>query len=376
MLRVLHVIYDDLDNPWVAGGGAVRAFELYRRLATQVDAHIVTGNYPGAARRQDRGGIVFEHLGAARPYGWSRLSFGVQASRLLRSASYDAAIVDFSSYTPILLPRGRPVGLTVHHLSGPTAGGRWGGLGGSAVQAFERASIRRARHISAVSAETLRQVRVLARPGTPLSIVSNGVADDLFELDRRPADFILYFGRLDIYHKGIDTLLEAYALLAREGTVPELRLAGRGKDAGRVAALAAELGIADRVKVIGAVPERERRDLLAGALLQVIPSRFEGFGMVAAEAMAAGVPVIAARAGALPEVLGEDGVLVPVDEPPALASAIQQLLKDGPGRATLAQRARAAAATRFRWEGVAKNHLEFIESIATAGRDPAARAEA
>ena len=207
MLRVLHVIYDDLENPWVAGGGAVRAFELYRRLAGQVDVTILTGAFPGAPRSNRRAGVRFEHVGAEQPYAWSRLSFGLRASRRLQTERYDAAVVDFSSYTPILLPRGRPVGLTVHHLSGPSAGGRWGSVGAGAVQAYERATIRRARHLAAVSAETLRQVRDLARPGSQLSIVSNGVADELFAVERKPEDFILYFGRLDIYQKGIDTLL-------------------------------------------------------------------------------------------------------------------------------------------------------------------------
>ena len=372
MLRVLHVIYDDLENPWVAGGGAVRAFEIYHRLTGRVDARVLTGNYPGAPATQRREGVGYEHVGGRRPYAWSRLSFGLEATRLLGTDTYDAAVYDFSSYTPVILPLDRPVGVTVHHLAAPAAAARWGGPGARALGWFERASIGRARHVAAVSAETLRQVRTLARPDAQLSIVSNGVADELFTIDRQPASYLLYFGRLDVYHKGIDTLLAAYALLARDSAVPELRLAGRGKDAGRVAALARDLQLGDRVRVLGPVSDAERRELLAGALLQVVPSRFEGFGMVAAEAMAAGVPVVAASAGALPEVVGVDGVLVPPDDAQALADAIRSLLQDRERRESLARSARAAAAQRFGWARVAEDHLQFIHAIAgTTPGEPA-----
>jgi hypothetical protein len=123
MLRVLHCIYDDPSNPWVGGGGAVRVGELYRRLAGEVEATVATGSFPGA-HEEERDGVRFRRLGAEHPYAWSRLSYGRAANALLRSAEFDAAVFDFSVYTPILVPRDRPVGITVHHVTGPTASQR------------------------------------------------------------------------------------------------------------------------------------------------------------------------------------------------------------------------------------------------------------
>ncbi len=360
-LRVLHCIYDDPGNPWVAGGGAVRVFELYRRLADQVDATVASGNYPGAASGTVDG-VRYLRLGAAKPYAWSRLTYARAANALLRKAEYDAAVFDFSTYTPILMPRGRPVGITVHHVSGPTARERWGPVLGPAIGKVERAMIRRAARLSATSTATYELLREIA-PGIPIDLVYAGVPDELFALERRPEDFLLYFGRLDVFQKGLDTLLEAVALLARARPGLELRMAGRGKDAERVREMARALGIEGNVRLLGAVSEKERQDLFARAAVQLMPSRFEGFGMVAAEAMAAGVSLVAAAAGSLPEVVADGGVLVPAGDAPALAEAAARLLDDAAARDALSERARASA-ERFRWAHVAERHLEFLENIA------------
>ena len=160
-----------------------------------------------------------------------------------------------------------------------------------------------ARRYSATSAATLELLRPLAPPEAEIDLVYAGVPDELFTLERGERDYLLYFGRLDVFQKGlehVDCRLRASAAV-RPGV--RLKLAGRGKDAARVRALAREHGVESSVEMLGAVSEAERQALFAGALVQLMPSRFEGFGMVAAEAMAAGVPLVAAAAGSLPEVV-------------------------------------------------------------------------
>lgn len=362
-LRVLHVIYDDPANPWVAGGGAVRVFELYRHLAGEVDATVATGNYPGA-RDETVDGVRYLRLGARGPYAWSRLTYAAAANRLLRTAAYDAAVFDFSTYTPIFVPTDRPAGITVHHVSGPTARERWGPALGPAIGQIERRMIGRAARLSATSLATRDLLHALA-PGVPIDMVYAGVPDALFDLPRRPEAYLLYFGRMDLFQKGLDTLLEAFALLVRGRPALELRMAGRGKDAERVAALARELGIDENVRMLGAVSEADRQALFAGAAVQLMPSRFEGFGMVAAEAMAAGVPLVAAAAGSLPEVVDapNGGLTVPPGDARALADAVAGLLDDPARREALSASARASA-ERFRWDAVAADHLQFLRRIA------------
>ena len=173
-LRVLHVIYDDPGNPWVAGGGAVRVLELYRHLRGRVEATVATGNHP-AARDETVDGIRYLRLGAREPYAWSRLTYAAAANRLLRTATYDAAVFDFSTYTPIFVPRNRPVGITVHHVSGPTARERWGPVLGPGIGTLERSMIRRASRLSATCTAAMPEAteRQDSAPSSSASRCSN-----------------------------------------------------------------------------------------------------------------------------------------------------------------------------------------------------------
>lgn len=362
-MRVLHFIYDDRANPWVAGGGAVRAFEIYRRLTDRVSATIVTGSYPGATSgRED--GVELVRLGRPRPYAWSRLTYALAANRLLRTGEYDAAVFDYSAYTPIFLPRGRPAGMAVHHVTGPTARARWGRVLGGALALVERRMLRRARWISLSAAVVEPEVRALS-PGAHIELVGAGVAEEFFRVERREEDYLLFFGRLDVFQKGLDTLIEAFRMLHAERPALRLRIAGRGKDAATVERMVAAAGLGGAVTLLGPVSDDQRLDLLAGAALMLMPSRFEGFGLVAAEAMAAGVPLVASDAGSLPEVVGppDGGVTVAAGDAAGFAAAARALLDDPARRAALSRTARERA-RRFTWEAVADRHHRFLRLIA------------
>jgi glycogen synthase len=360
-LRVLHCIYDDPGNPWVGGGGAVRLEEIYRRLDGEVAVTLVTGRFPGA-RDAAHGTIRRRRAGAASPYAWSRLTFGAAASRLLAREPYDAAVFDFSAYSPVRVPPGRPVGVMLGQLAGPTAALRWGGAAGRLVSAWERRQLRRPLHVAAVSPWLLARARPLLNPAAKTCIVAAGVDDRYFEIPRDERDFLLYFGRFDVFQKGIDLLLDAFAWLAEHRPTLRLCIAGRGRDAARIAAMVEERRLTGIDLVID--PDWPRvRELLAGARMLVMPSRFEGFGMVAVEAMAAGVPVVATRVDALPDVVGSCGVLVPPNDPAALSAAITALLDDGTRRAAFSA-ASPGHARRWSWDAVARDHLAWLHRIA------------
>jgi glycosyltransferase involved in cell wall biosynthesis len=352
----------------------VRVFELYRRLADRVDATVITGNYPGA-RDGLREGVRYEHLGAPRPYAWSRLSYALNASHRLKQGDYDVAVFDFSAYTPLVIPTNRPVAITVHHLTGPTAKERWGRVLGGLVGWNERRTLRRTPWFTATAQATFAELGMMM-PQANIHLVQAGVPDDLFELPRRDEGYLLYFGRLDWYQKGLDTLLEAISLVLRDHPGLRVIVAGRGKDTPRVEAEIARLGLAGRIEIAGPVDEDRKRSLLARAAMLLMPSRFEGFGMVAAEAMAAGVPVVGSNAGSLPEVVAppDGGVLVPVGAAQALADAVNALLRDPEERKRMSESARRSA-ERFRWSRVAADHLQFLEEVARSGSNSNLRSD-
>jgi glycosyltransferase involved in cell wall biosynthesis len=368
-MKILHCIYDDPRNPWVGGGGAVRLHEIYRRLAGQLDVTMATGRFPGA-RDEEGDGFRSVRLGAPQPYAWSRLTYGRAATRMMRTTAYHAAVFDFSAYTPIRIPRDRPVGVMLGQMAGPTARVRWGRVPGAMVGGWERMQLRRAHWVAAVSPWLLDEARPMLAPGTDTCVIGAGVDERFFAVRRAEADHLLYYGRFDVFQKGIDVLLDAMAILVRDRPSLPLKIAGRGKDAQRIAAMIRERGLESSAELIANPSPQQVSALMGGALAMVMPSRFEGFGMVAAEAMAAGIPVVAAGVDSVPDVVGEDGgVLVPREDPAATARAIAALLDAPERRAALSARARVRA-RRWSWDQVAREHLDWLHRIAEGRTSP------
>ncbi|MCC7276176.1 MAG: glycosyltransferase [Alphaproteobacteria bacterium] len=185
-------------------------------------------------------------------------------------------------------------------------------------------------------------------------------AADRARLDTRAdAPVLLAAGRLHP-NKGFDVLLTALA------AVPDaiLWLAGEGPERAALSRRAAELGITDRVRLLG---WRDDVAALYGAAdVLVCPSRHEPLGNVVLEGWARGVPVVAA-ASAGPAGLvrdGETGLLVPVDDADALAAALRRVLADPTLRARLADAGRAEHARRFTEAAVVGRYLDFFARIA------------
>jgi glycosyltransferase involved in cell wall biosynthesis len=146
-------------------------------------------------------------------------------------------------------------------------------------------------------------------------------------------------------HKGLDVLLDAFTRLAADDPDLELTLAGSDDIASRCAGH--EYG--DRIRTPGFVSDEELREIYRAATVFCMPSRYEGFGLPALEAMAAGVPVVVSDAGALPEVTGGAALLVAAGDVAGLATALGNILADP----DLASRLSAAGRQRARgltWE--------------------------
>jgi glycosyltransferase involved in cell wall biosynthesis len=184
-----------------------------------------------------------------------------------------------------------------------------------------------------------------------LRMVANGVDTDLYRPDpaaERARSEVLCVGRAGDPNKGVKTLIEALALLPPEVT---LTLVDEDTPENTGRKRARELGCHERLNLVGRVPTEELVRLYQRATLVAVPSRYEGFGLPAVEAMACGAPVVACRSGALPEVLGVGGggLLVKRDDPESLARGIHTLLEKPEMRAVyeevLAERGRPARTT-------------------------------
>ena len=199
---------------------------------------------------------------------------------------------------------------------------------------------------------------------TPVSLESRVEARRALGLGATPT--LLFVGRLDPI-KGIDLLLESVAALR----TPARLLVVGGDPAGdpeveRLRARAAELGIAERVRFPGAVPQRDLPTYYHAVDAVVVSSRYESFGLVAVEALACGAPVVASAAGGLPSIVrdGENGLLVRWPCPRAFAEQIDWLLSDD----TLRERLRANARPsieQFDWRRIGDRVRDLYQELTT-----------
>jgi len=165
-------------------------------------------------------------------------------------------------------------------------------------------------------------------------------------------------GRL-IHRKGHDLVLRAMPAILREFPAVTYRIAGDGPERPTLERLACQLGVADHVHFLGAVPQSQLAHYYESLTLFVMPGRdesdsghVEGFGIVYLEAAIHGVPSVAARTGGVPEAVldGTTGLLIPPEDAEALADAILQLLREPARRARLGRAAQERAVHEFAWD--------------------------
>lgn len=257
---------------------------------------------------------------------------------------------------------GRRVPLVVsRRVDFPIAGGRWGAW-----------KYRRAQAIIAVSAEV---GRVLAAGGVDrarIRVIHDGVDPGRARADppgavRRelglPPEAVVCLNAAHLTaHKDHATLLAAFRVVEAADARAYLLIAGAGELAQPLVERARELGLT-RCRFLG-----YRHDLaaiMAEADCFVLSSRQEGLGSVIMEAMFAGLPVVATRAGGIPELVDHerDGLLTPVGDPPALAQALLRLITDSEMRTRLSAAARSRAQQHYHFQRMAAAHAQLYDEL-------------
>jgi glycosyltransferase involved in cell wall biosynthesis len=233
--------------------------------------------------------------------------------------------------------------------------------------ALVRDHARRARLVVVISQDTARSVQVeLQVPSERIVLCRPGLPGWIGQPAARPEPvpgYVLFVGTLEP-RKNIGTLLDAWTLLVkRVPNLPKLRLAGAAPpEAGTWLARLQVPPLAGRVEYVGYIPDASRREVYTGARLLVLPSWHEGFGLPALEGMALGVPVVVSNRGALPEVVGDAGLLLPPDDARGLAAAIESVLRD-PLKASAMSARGLVQAAGFTWDAAALRLREAFDQL-------------
>ena len=230
---------------------------------------------------------------------------------------------------------------------------------------------RQLRHIVTVSERSKQDIcKAFRIDAARVHVIHNGIDTSIFypepKIERDPWQLITT-ASADQPLKGSQHLIPAFATLCQR--FPKLRLVfvGKPKPGGRTDQLIQRLGVGDRIRFLHGVSGDEFRELYARSALAVVPSEYEGFGLPAGEAMACGIPLVSTDGGALPEVVGDAGRIVPARNPEALAQAIGDLLVDADARAQLARRGRQRILENFSWSRAATALTQLYQQVLADG---------
>ncbi|HZJ05725.1 MAG TPA: glycosyltransferase family 4 protein [Nocardioidaceae bacterium] len=300
------------------------------------------------------------------------LTFSLRAARVLKRRRGDFDVVHDNQtlgYGMLDIARtGMPIVATIHHpitfdrrveLS---AARGWKMLTTRRWYAFltmQRRVARRLPQILTVSKSSARDIvsDFGVRPER-IEVIPLGVEPEVFSLPEQPRvpGRIVAMASADTPMKGVATLLEAFAKLRTERDV-ELLLITRPKPGGRTEQLLESLSIKDSVRFVSGLSDTELAEVVGSAEVACVPSLYEGFSLPTVEAMACGTPLVVSRAGAIPEVVGPDGLcaeLVTPGDVEELAHAVAGLLDDPDRRRRMGQAGRRRALDRFSWQAVAE----------------------
>jgi glycogen synthase len=375
VMRILY--WNELYAPWV-GGAEIFTSRLATRLRQRGhDVSVVAARHPaslperglidgvevhrlpfhdafrsvagGTADRQAIANAVVESL--------------ARAAELKRQFQPDIVHVNFSgasSHFHLKTAKAHPCATVVTFQTALTVG--------AAEQALVKTTTAAATHLVAHSRSAAANVaEIMGVPLSGIAVIAPGVPAE--EFTPRPGGYdadvpiFTFLGRL-VHDKGADVAIEAAVRIRRQCNV-RLRLIGDGPERDALARQVSAHGAQDIVEFLGPVDDERRRSLLSQSFALLVPSRHhELFGMVAVEGGLSALPVIVANRGGLPEIVKdrETGIIVPPDDPDALAAAMLSLARDRRWAMQLGRAGRQRAAAEFGIDATGDRYEEIYTS--------------
>ncbi|MGA9273228.1 MAG: glycosyltransferase family 1 protein [Candidatus Cybelea sp.] len=329
-------------------------------MRVALDAQLTVGTATGigeyvrglARALQERGADVVElREPGLDPWRFDRRVWWDQVLLPQRARSSGADVLHCAAGTVPLAGR-IPTVVTVHDVAWHQAQAHAPAYARYYFGRFSLGRYRRAAQIVADSEFSRQELLRLIDHFDPerVSVVYPGVAADFAAIERSRGDgqTVLAVGTVE-RRKNLEVLVRALALLEGARVIAIGPLTPYADECAQLARL---LNVANRFEIRGYVPREQLLALYASSAVAAVPSRYEGFGYAAAQALCAGLPCIVSDRSSLPEVVGGDAPTVAVEDVPAWAAAIEGALRgDGDARAA---RVRGAAIARFSWDQSAR----------------------
>lgn len=282
--------FDDIKNPLLGAGQARSTFEIGRRLVEKGNkVTVICSRFPGYKDRTEKG-IIYKHIGIATSnIRLNNIVYILSLPLIVRKLKATIIVECFTApistmFTPLFTSL--PVVAKATSFEAERFSQRYH-LPFSLVESIGAKLYR-----YFIPTSTLHQTKMKKlNTRVDMKKINEGVNKEYFSIVPATPKHILYIGRLDIDQKGLDMLLNAYALISHKIQQP-LLIGGHGPDKEKVITLIKALGLEKKVKVVGSLYGKKKARLLKHASAVVMPSRNEGFSILTLESLAAGIPVV------------------------------------------------------------------------------------
>ena len=363
-VKILHILYESKGDYFGIGGVGMRAYEIYGRLKGRHDITLLCKTYPGAKDREIEG-IRHIFVGAeSRNLTRTLLSYAFNSALYVKreGEKFDVIIEEFSPAIPTFLNfyKKRPVVLQIQGYTGTKYFGKYNPVYSALLYALERLRPSFYKNVMLVSDVT--RARYSLKDGDKsVAMIPNGVSEELLSCTPEKSDYVLFMGRIDIHHKGLDILLDAYREFSPSFPGIRLAVAGDGRDREKFGEGLMKLPehIRKNIELLGWVSGDEKKEALRKALFVVFPSRYEVQPISILEAMACGKAVVVSD---IPEcsfvTQNGAGVAFKSGDPASLAVSMKGLATSA-GLREMGRKGREWVKD-FTWDKIAAQYEKFL----------------
>ncbi|MDG5814493.1 glycosyltransferase family 4 protein [Chitinispirillales bacterium ANBcel5] len=372
MFRIAHFIYDNEKNPWLGGGGFYRTVELYKRFPENFRIDIYCASFVGSENYAINKRVQVIFLGKKKKsYLLSRLQYSSEAKKMLKRTRslYDVVIEDFSPYSPLFsfkyITSGKLISILQNYY-GASIHLKKFGPAGLIPFIFEKYCISHFNGNTLFSSQDLMNIiskKCALNPSNPM-VVENGVEEEFFTTPKEEKDpqTVLFLGRIEIFQKGIDILLQQFSILVKHNPEVRLIIAGSGKDSEKVKSRIKWHKIDDNTEFLGRVERKELPSLISSCSLTVVPSRYESWGMVSLESQACQTPVVARNIPGLRQTVVHEKTGFLFETPNQMSQYIAILLRERNNRRAMGEEGRRFA-QNYSWYKLAQKKAKYIDHV-------------